>query len=69
MFRGSTRVRRGGKCLWRDLNSHSKRTLAGLLQVREKSTFSSEVTIKGWIPMKGVSMEYTHWREPYNCQL
>ncbi|KAL1508604.1 hypothetical protein AB1Y20_004701 [Prymnesium parvum] len=33
------------------------------------SVFSSGSVLKGWIPMKGVSMEYTHWRGPWRCDV
>lgn len=36
--------------------------------VRE-SLLSGPRESKGWVPMKGVSMEYTHWREAWDCKL
>lgn len=37
--------------------------------VSEPTLLASASTIKGWVPMRGVSMEYTHWRDSWHCQL
>jgi len=55
------------------LNGHSHRMrMTGCYTfraVRAKSMLSAETTIKGWVPMNRVSMEYTHWRDSWGCQL